>query len=38
VIGALIALPILAVLRETVVYLHRHITFEPWNRSTNGLL
>ena len=38
VIGALIALPILAVLRETVVYLHRHITFEPWNRSTNHLL
>ena len=25
VIGALIALPILAVLRETVVYLHRHL-------------
>ena len=33
VIGALIALPILSVLRETAVYLHRHLTFEPWNRS-----
>ncbi|HTQ67322.1 MAG TPA: AI-2E family transporter [Solirubrobacteraceae bacterium] len=38
VIGALIALPILAVLRETAVYLHRHLTFEPWNRSSNNLL
>jgi predicted PurR-regulated permease PerM len=32
VIGALIALPILSVLRETAVYLSRHITFEPWDR------
>ncbi len=31
--GALLALPIIAVLRETVVYLHRHLTFEPWDRS-----
>jgi predicted PurR-regulated permease PerM len=38
IIGALIALPILAVLRETVVYLHRHVTFEPWDRSSSGLL
>jgi predicted PurR-regulated permease PerM len=38
VIGALIALPILAVLRETVVYLNRHITFESWSRSSSGLL
>jgi predicted PurR-regulated permease PerM len=29
-IGALIALPIAAVLRETVEYLHRHLIFEPW--------
>jgi predicted PurR-regulated permease PerM len=38
VIGALIALPILSVLRETAVYLHRHLTLEPWNRSSNNLL
>jgi predicted PurR-regulated permease PerM len=30
-VGALIALPIAAVLRETVVYLNRHLVFEPWN-------
>ena len=30
IIGALVALPILSVLRETAVYLSRHITFEPW--------
>jgi predicted PurR-regulated permease PerM len=29
-IGALVALPIAAVLRETVVYLRRHLVFEPW--------
>jgi putative heme transporter len=39
VVGALIALPILSVLRETVVYLSRHITFEPWDREQpHGLL
>jgi putative heme transporter len=32
VVGALIALPILSVLRETAVYLSRHITFESWDR------
>jgi putative heme transporter len=37
VIGALLALPILSVLRETVVYLSRHITFEPWDRESRGL-
>lgn len=36
--GALIALPILAVLRETVVYLSRHLTFESWDRGDSGLL
>jgi len=30
IVGALIALPILAVLRETAVYLGRHLAFEPW--------
>jgi predicted PurR-regulated permease PerM len=38
VIGALVALPILSVLRETVVYLNRHVTFEPWDRSRRELL
>jgi predicted PurR-regulated permease PerM len=38
VVGALIALPILAVLRETVIYLSRHVTFESWNGSGRGLL
>jgi predicted PurR-regulated permease PerM len=37
IVGALISLPILAVLRETAVYLSRHITFEPWSRGTSGL-
>jgi predicted PurR-regulated permease PerM len=38
ILGALIALPILAVLRETAVYLNRHLAFEPWERGRNGLL
>jgi len=38
IIGALIALPILSVLRETVVYLHRHVVFEPWDRRSSGVL
>lgn len=38
VIGALIALPILAILRETAVYLSRHLAFEPWKRGENHLL
>jgi len=38
VVGALIALPILSVLRETVVYLARHITFESWDRPSRELL
>lgn len=29
-VGALVALPIAAVLRETVVYLKRHLVLEPW--------
>ena len=29
-VGALVALPIAAVLRETVVYLRGHVVFEPW--------
>ncbi|MHB8531611.1 MAG: AI-2E family transporter [Solirubrobacteraceae bacterium] len=33
VIGALVALPILSVLRETAIYLARHVTLEPWDRA-----
>jgi predicted PurR-regulated permease PerM len=29
-VGALLALPIAAVVRETVVYLRRHLVLEPW--------
>jgi predicted PurR-regulated permease PerM len=36
IIGALLALPILSVLRETVVYLNRHVTFEDWGRPRDG--
>jgi putative heme transporter len=32
-LGAFISLPIAAVLRETVVYLRRHLVLEPWPRS-----
>jgi len=38
VVGALVALPILAILRETVVYLHRHLELESWKRTPDGLL
>ena len=33
IIGAFIALPIAAILRETVVYLRRHLVLEPWPRA-----
>jgi predicted PurR-regulated permease PerM len=38
VIGALVALPILAVVRETAVYLSRHLTLESWSDPGRGLL
>jgi predicted PurR-regulated permease PerM len=38
IVGALVALPILSILRETFVYLGRHLTFEPWERSRGGVL
>jgi predicted PurR-regulated permease PerM len=38
ILGALIALPILAVLRETAVYLSRHVTLEPWDHGNSGML
>ncbi|MCW3065493.1 MAG: family transporter [Solirubrobacterales bacterium] len=31
ILGALLALPIASVLRTTVVYLRRHLVFEPWS-------
>jgi putative heme transporter len=37
-VGALVALPIVAVVRETVVYLYRNLELEPWERSRGGLL
>jgi putative heme transporter len=38
IIGALVALPILSVVRETVVYLSRHLTLESWDRSRESML
>jgi predicted PurR-regulated permease PerM len=38
VVGALIALPLLAILRETAVYLGRHLAFEPWGGEGRGVL
>jgi predicted PurR-regulated permease PerM len=38
IVGALVALPILSVLRETAVYLHRHLQLEPWERSPGRML
>jgi predicted PurR-regulated permease PerM len=38
IVGALVALPVSAVLRETVVYLRRHLVLEPWTvRDPAGL-
>jgi predicted PurR-regulated permease PerM len=38
IVGALIALPVLAILRETAVYLGRHVVLEPWDNRPDGLL
>ncbi len=38
IVGALIALPILSVLRETTVYLGRHVVLEPWDNRPDGIL
>ena len=37
-LGALIALPILSILRETTVYLGRHVVLEPWDNRPDGML
>jgi predicted PurR-regulated permease PerM len=34
IIGALVALPVAAVVRETVVYLRQHLILEPWGTMT----
>jgi predicted PurR-regulated permease PerM len=34
--GALLALPVAAVVRETVVYLRRHLVLEPWSTAGPG--
>jgi predicted PurR-regulated permease PerM len=36
VIGALVALPILSILRETVIYLSRHVELESWRDAHGG--
>ncbi|MDQ4124781.1 MAG: AI-2E family transporter, partial [Actinomycetota bacterium] len=36
-VGALMALPIAAVLRETVMYLRRHLVLEPWGEGQLAL-
>lgn len=38
IVGALIALPILSVLRETTIYLGRHVVLEPWDNRPDGIL
>jgi predicted PurR-regulated permease PerM len=38
VIGALVALPILSILRETVIYLSRHVELESWRDARGGML
>jgi predicted PurR-regulated permease PerM len=35
--GSLIALPVAAVVRQTVLYLHRHLVFEKWQVSSPGV-
>jgi predicted PurR-regulated permease PerM len=36
VVGAFVALPVAAILRETVVYLRRHVVLERWPTSAGG--
>ncbi len=38
VIGALVALPLLSIVRETVLYCERHLTLERWPRTPESLL
>jgi predicted PurR-regulated permease PerM len=34
IVGALVALPVAAIVRETVVYLRRHLVLEPWGTTS----
>ncbi|HEX6698265.1 MAG TPA: AI-2E family transporter, partial [Solirubrobacteraceae bacterium] len=34
IVGALVALPVAAVVRETLVYLRQHLVLEPWGTMT----
>ena len=36
IVGSLVALPIAAVIRQTVVYLRRHLVLEPWTMNPVG--
>ena len=36
--GALLALPVASVIRQTVVYLRRHLVLEPWGTVGSGVL
>lgn len=36
VVGALLALPVAAVVKETIIYLRRHLVLEPWVLTTAG--
>ena len=36
--GALLALPIAAVVRQTIVYLRRHLVLEPWGTLGSGVI
>ncbi|MDQ4040740.1 MAG: hypothetical protein M3141_03210, partial [Actinomycetota bacterium] len=38
ILGALVALPLAAVGRETAVYLRRHLVLEPWPRQDEPFL
>jgi predicted PurR-regulated permease PerM len=37
IVGALVALPVIAVIRQTVLYLRRHLVLEPWGTAGAGL-
>jgi predicted PurR-regulated permease PerM len=37
-VGALLALPILSILRESTLYLSRHLTLESWQHPRDGVL
>jgi predicted PurR-regulated permease PerM len=37
IVGALVALPVIAVLRQTALYLRRHLVLEPWGTASAGI-